>query len=359
MSELPPQSPRPESQKIILPDEFTDEEKRRFGGTSYHSYEDYDERAGAQAEREYAEGDTGAEPTPEVPDDTPLPDDSPPFPEDDPPTTKMDLPDPWAPPAPEDWPPVPEEDLDETTVLPEVEKDDEEKKDKDKEKYDRAIEKIDAADRLKGYERVLALGELALDLSGENYGYEGVDLGVIAATRIRRSATRGPIGRLLNRRAKYSDYYLHKMATEGEGNLSAATSMSRGGYLRDKIIFRGRNDALYRVAKKAEIDPGKVKGLKPGKKAEDILELTKGLRKRKYRYEGYMHLSEERGDPELQEAVAGLTGLYNLYRKEQVKAKGAIGLAKKGETSKAKAVARELRWPSIRNKTLYEISNIG
>jgi hypothetical protein len=343
MSELPPQQPRPESPRIIIPDEFTDEEKRRFGGTSYHSYEDYDERAGAQAEREYAAGDKGPEPNTTSPDDTPSP-------EDEPPTTKMDAGD--SEPAPSS----PEEDLDETTKMPKIEKDDDEKN--DKEKYDRAIEKIDAADRLKGYKRVLALGELALDLSGENYGYEGIDLGVIAATRIRRSATRGPIGRLLNRRAKYSDYYLHKMATEGEGNLSAATSMSRGGYLRDKTIFRGRNDALYQVAKKVEIDPRKVKGLKPGKKAEDVLELTKGLRKRKYRYEGYMHLAEERGDPALQEAVAGLTGLYNLYKKEQIRAKGAIGLAKKGERDKAKAVAQELRWPSVRNQTLYEISKI-
>lgn len=119
-------------------------------------------------------------------------------------------------------------------------------------------EEIDAADRLHGYGRVIALGDLALKYNGVDFG-DG-DLGVLAAVRIRRSGTRGPVGRLFVGSIKDSDFILYKMAV-ARNNFAAASAIARVRYYRRRSVNKGRN-ATFR-----ELEQAAPSRLKPRRSA--------------------------------------------------------------------------------------------
>lgn len=213
-----------------------------------------------------------------------------------------------------------------------------------------AMAVIDATDRLRGYERVMALGDLAINkLKGQDYGYG--DLGVIAAKRIHRSQVRGPLGQIMTRRVKQGDLVLHKLATDGKGNVTAAKAMVRGGYRRNKSYAKGRNDALYEISLKQDVTTDD--GLET---ANELLLNMRGRRSSYYHYEGKTSIAERRADPAQLTAVKGL---YDFYRKQQAKAKTAVAIAKTGDIFRGERLAASLPfWSVIRNKTLAEINNL-
>ena len=241
MSELPPPTPPESEPEDKWPEDFvrpTPEEFAKYaGGPRYHSYESYDERAGAQAEREYAEGDTGAEPSPDVPDDTPSPDDSPPAPDDDRPTTKIDVVDPADKPS-----------------------------ETDEERRARIMIEIEEADAInRPTKRMRALEKIAHEAQDSG----DTDLAVEAASRIRTSKTREKgLSKLWVRNTLAHDQVLSDIASK---TADADTQIE----IADRVKFDYKRNPIVATAIKS-IYSQAGEGFKDseGKRDSDLVEST-------------------------------------------------------------------------------------
>jgi len=219
--------------------------------------------------------------------------------------------------------------------------------DEQRDNHEHIMQQIEAADGMRGYARVLALGELAMQYGGQNHGLG--DLGVIAAQRIAASEN-GSLKRITTRlaRGKDANYYLNKIAQKN-GNLTAALAITKGSYRREKNIFGGRNEAL-RTSADAKPD------------AEDILSFMSGKGAAKSRYEGYVDLAK-RGEISTIRAAEVSGGLRNFYFKERAVAEAAVAAAKNArsrlEYDTALAAVHNIRvWRTVRSKALRDISKI-